>query len=125
MTSTMLTSSNSLATLAVRNRETSRYLLFNEYNILCGWKNIKTNEIIMARANEKELSSIAFSGIQIIDPKIFALIKQQGKFSIINSYLELANKHKISAYNHDNSIWMDLGKKENLIEAKELIKRIS
>src|SRR6478752_1226464 len=31
-----------LATLATTNRETSRYFLFNETNILCGWKNVKT-----------------------------------------------------------------------------------
>ncbi|MCF8297025.1 MAG: nucleotidyltransferase family protein [Saprospiraceae bacterium] len=116
--------SKSLATLAVRNRETSRYLLFNKENILCGWKNIKTGEIILARSNEKNLTPIAFSGIQIIDPKIFKFINQDGKFSIINSYLELAKKHKISAYNHDDTIWMDLGKIENLIEAEKLIDKI-
>ena len=113
--------SDSLATLAVRNRETSRYLLFNKDNILCGWKNIKTGEVKLARPEEKNVSPIAFSGIQIIDPRIFDFINQEGKFSIINSYLELAKIHKISAYNHDETIWMDLGRKENLIEAGKLI----
>lgn len=116
--------SESLATLAVRNRETSRYLLFNKESILCGWKNIKTDEVIISRPNEKDLIPIAFSGIQIIDPKIFDLINQNGKFSIINSYLELAKNHRIICYNHDNNIWMDLGKKENLIEAEKLIDKI-
>ena len=33
-----------LATLAVRKRETSRYLLFNKQNQLRAWENIKTGE---------------------------------------------------------------------------------
>ncbi|MGB1243748.1 MAG: sugar phosphate nucleotidyltransferase, partial [Chitinophagales bacterium] len=38
-----------LATLVVRNRKTSRYLLFDETNRLCGWKNVKTGEVRMMR----------------------------------------------------------------------------
>ena len=37
-------SSNALATLAVTNRKTNRYFLFDELETLCGWRNIKTGE---------------------------------------------------------------------------------
>ncbi len=115
---------NSIATLAVSNRETSRYLFFNSDNALCGWKNAITKKVIMSRPKETELFPVAFSGIHIMSPKIFDLINQQGKFSIIKTYLELAETHKISSYNHDKTIWMDLGKKENLIEAEQMIDKI-
>ena len=35
---------NSLITVAVSDRDTSRYLLFNKYNRLVGWRNRKTDE---------------------------------------------------------------------------------
>ena len=36
---------NPLATLLVSKRETSRYLLFNKENKLCGWRNLETGEV--------------------------------------------------------------------------------
>jgi NDP-sugar pyrophosphorylase family protein len=45
---------------------------------------------------------------------------EEGYFSIIDVYLRLAKKHRIIAYNHDNTFWLDLGKKENLAIAESL-----
>ena len=64
--------SNSIATLTVRKRESSRYLLFNSENILCGWKNTKTGELISS-CSINLLNEFAFSGIHIINPKIYLL----------------------------------------------------
>lgn len=107
---------NALATLAVRNRETSRYLLFDKNNILFGWENIKTGEKIILN-NELDLAHQAFSGIHIIDPKIFGLLSETGKFSIIKSYLRIAEQHKIVGFNHDASFWIDVGTPKKLDEA--------
>ena len=103
-----------ICTLAVQNRQTSRMLFFDENNYLCKWKNVITGEEKIARKTNTTLLPYAFSGIQMISPKIFPLITEENKFSIIDLYLRLARKHKISYYSHNNSSWLDLGKKENL-----------
>lgn len=109
-----------LATLAVRSRKTSRYLLFNEHNELCGWENINTNEQIIVKKDKAE--RFAFSGIHIIDPKIFDHFSESGKFSIIKTYLRLAAQFNIGCYKHDSSFWLDVGKPESIYPAVEFLK---
>lgn len=107
-----------LATLVVRDRESSRYLLFDDLMRLCGWENVITGERILARRTEI-IHRYAFSGIHVISPKIFSLISEEGVFSIIEVYLRLAGEHTILAYSENESLWIDLGKKEGLIEAEK------
>jgi NDP-sugar pyrophosphorylase family protein len=115
--------SNALATLAVRSRTSSRYLLFDDQNNLCGWENQKTKEkIIINPAND--LHAFAFSGIQIISPDIFKYITQEGNFPIIDVYLKLAASHTIKSYEHSQSLWMDVGKVESLKLAGEMLDKI-
>lgn len=108
---------NALATLAVRNRETSRYLLFDSSNVLCGWENIKTGEKILAKKSQ-DLRRLAFSGVHIIDPVIFDELNEDGRFSIINAYLRLASERRIVAFEDNKSAWVDIGTPEKLVEAK-------
>ncbi len=105
-----------LATLVVKKRETSRYLLIDKNQWLCGWRNKKTGDEIIVRYADK-LSEVAFSGIQILNPEVFELCKKTGKFSLTELYLDLAEERKIVAYN-DNTLWFDLGKPENIEEAE-------
>jgi len=107
-----------LATLAVSNRKTSRYFLFNEENMLCGWKNVKTGEQKISRQSSKYIEK-AFSGIHIISPEIFSLIKSEGKFSMVDVYLELAKTHSIHAFDHTGSRFIDVGKPESIEEAAQ------
>lgn len=107
--------SHSLATLAVTQRSTSRYLLFNCVNLLCGWRNEKTGEQKGEDGGKK-----AFSGIHIISPGIFPLITEHGKFSMIDLYLRLAPDHAIQAFDHSDSRFIDVGKPESIAEAKKL-----
>jgi len=100
-----------LATLVVRDRITSRYLLFDQTMQLCGWENRKTGERLNSR-NEEEIIPLAFSGIQIIDPEIFSLITERGTFSLITLYLRLATNHPVRGYLDDASYWKDVGKLE-------------
>ncbi len=114
-----------LATLATRNRETSRYLLFDDEDRLCGWKNIKTGEEKPALQNGAEEPAIvkhpkAFSGIHIIDPKIFSLVKQEGKFSMIDVYLDLMADHTIRSFDHTGSRFIDVGKPESVLAAEQM-----
>jgi N-acetyl-alpha-D-muramate 1-phosphate uridylyltransferase len=99
---------NPIATLAVTDRATSRYLMFDENNILCGWYNEKTGEQKGTTGTKK-----AFSGIHIISPAIFSLIKEEGKFSMIDLYLRLAETEKIMAFDHSNGKLIDVGKPES------------
>jgi NDP-sugar pyrophosphorylase family protein len=110
---------NPLVTLAVTQRDTSRYFLFDELDHLCGWRNIKTGDQKMSREAEK-ITQKAFSGIHIISPKIFTLIKMEGKFSMVDVYLELAKTQFITAFDHSGSKFIDVGKPESILKAKKL-----
>ena len=102
--------SHALVTLAVRNRETSRYFLFDPNHRLCGWTNLKTGEKILSLESKMNLEMLAFSGIQVIGPEIFALITEEGKFSLTGLYLRLAKDHLIKGFQDRGSIWRDVGK---------------
>lgn len=107
---------HALATLAVQKRETSRYLLFDSHHQLCGRRQGE-DAPELARPAE-QIQPLAFSGIHVLSPQIFGKIHQEGAFSIVQAYLDLAAKgEKILAFRADGSYWRDLGRPENLIEA--------
>jgi mannose-1-phosphate guanylyltransferase len=111
--------SQALATLAVQQRETSRHLLFDESNLLCGRRAGRAQEPEIVRPSTKP-QELAFSGVHVISPRIFSLMTEEGVFSIINSYLRLAGKgEKILAFRADEFYWRDLGKPENVAQATE------
>jgi len=108
-----------LATLAIRRRETSRYLLFDEKNRMVGWKNIKTNETKQVRDCSSP-SLFAFSGVHIIQPDFFKFITLTGKFSMIDAYLELAKTYDIIGFDHSESKMIDVGNMASMLEAEKL-----
>lgn len=110
--------SNFIAALTVQKRESSRYLLFNSENILCGWKNTKTGELISS-CSIHLLNEFAFGGIHIIDPKIFTLMPDDEVFSMIDLYLDIMRDNKIIAHIDNDSFWLDVGKTESLKIAEE------
>jgi N-acetyl-alpha-D-muramate 1-phosphate uridylyltransferase len=110
---------NSIATLAMSNRHSSRQLLWDENNILCGWQNNATGEQKIAK-QKNHLRPMAFSGIQVIGQQFFSELSLQGKFSLIDAYLQLAPHHNISAYINDEAKLLDVGKPESLLLAQEL-----
>jgi NDP-sugar pyrophosphorylase family protein len=91
---------------------------------LCGWENTKTAEIKMVRLYVQSLKRLAFSGIHIIDPLIFSLMHQNGKFSIVDTYLELAANHKIIGFENNPEKWVDMGKPEELAKAGIILKKM-
>lgn len=108
-----------LATLAVSSRQTSRYFLFDESNRLCGWRNVKTGEEKISWEAEKYTEK-AFSGIHVISPAIFSLMKMEGKFSMVDVYLQLAKINDIMAFDHTGSKFIDVGKPESILKAEEM-----
>lgn len=108
-----------LVSFGVTNRKTSRYFLFDEYDRLCGWRNKKTDEEIIAIA-KKKLVERAYSCVVVFEPSIFSLIPQQGKFSIVETYLSLAQDHLILGYDHTGDKFADVGKPESVAAAEAL-----
>lgn len=113
--------SNSIATLCVRKRNTQRLLLFNNSLHLIGWVNIKKKEFRWVKKSHSNYDMFAFSGIYVISPKFTELITQTGKFSIIDSWLDIAKKNILSAYIDTSKQWSDLGtiEKINFVENSE------
>ena len=118
---------NEMGVVVVSPRDTQRYLLFNEENRLCGWTNIATGEVRGPISNTQHPISntqkLAFSGMQVLNPRIFdcmdEVVKQKGeKFSLIDLYLSIAEKEILRAYIPENYRMMDVGKINQLSEAE-------
>lgn len=111
-----------LATLAVQERKSSRYLLFDEQAQLCGRRLVKEEKIEMVR-QPQQMTELAFSGIHVISPRIFSLLTEEGIFSIVPAYLRLAALgEKIMAFRADEYYWRDLGRPEDIRQAELDIK---
>jgi NDP-sugar pyrophosphorylase family protein len=113
--------SESIATLAVQNRKSSRYFLFDEEKNLCGWKNEQTDVTIRAREPKGKLIQLAFSGIHIASPSIYKFTPKEEIFSLVDLYLSIASQNRISYFDHSGSYFIDMGKKENLAEAEKFL----
>ena len=116
-----------MGVVVVSERDTQRYLLFDEENRLCGWTNIATGEVrgeeAIRRGGEETMKKLAFSGMQVLNPRIFdcmdKVVEQKGdKFSLIDLYLSIAEKEILRAYIPENYRMMDVGKITQLSEAE-------
>ena len=106
-----------LATLAVHKRESSRQLLFDQDRQLCGRRSGRDQKPEIVRPSP-QTEALAFSGIHIVSPRLFLLMKEEGVFSIIDCYLRLAaSGEKIAAFRADKYYWRDLGKPADLQQA--------
>ena len=111
--------SDALATLAVQERATSRYLLFDGEGLLCGRRAGRDGEPELARAADRP-DALAFCGIHAISPRLLSLLEEEGEFPIIPAYLRLAARgEKIAAFRADACRWRDLGRPESLLAAEE------
>jgi len=117
---------SALATLAVQERKTSRYLLFQEDSELCGRRSASDSSIELVRPS-RNVRALAFCGIHIISPRFPSMMTEEGAFSIITSYLRLAALgQKVMGFRADEYYWRDLGTPENVARAAEdLQQRIS
>jgi N-acetyl-alpha-D-muramate 1-phosphate uridylyltransferase len=111
---------SALCTLAVRDRETSRYFIFDDDNTLCGWWNKKTGEKKSVRWSGSNYNAKAFSGIQIISPSALELFPDKKVFSLVEFYLLIARDHKIEGYDHTETKWTDIGKSDALEQMQSI-----
>lgn len=113
-----------LATLVLMERETSRYFIVDKNDQICGHGNDDIHLIRTMKSPCYMNNKMAFSGIHMISPKIFDLIKEEGKFSIVNLYLRLiAEGHRIGAYHMPACYWKDLGTKKHIQAAESDISK--
>jgi NDP-sugar pyrophosphorylase family protein len=111
--------SQALATLAVQDRTTSRYLLFDGNLQLCGRRFTKDGKTEIVRPAQ-QARELAFSGVHVISPRLLPMITEDGVFSIIATYLRLAGQgERVQAFRADGFYWRDLGKPENVIQAEQ------
>lgn len=110
-----------LATLAVRHRNSSRKLIFNNVSLLSGWKNDKTGEVIKTKPWDDHYKELAFCGVQVLSPEIFEMFPDQEVFSTITWYLELSKKQRIAGFEWNNGYWFDIGSVEKLLKAEEAL----
>jgi N-acetyl-alpha-D-muramate 1-phosphate uridylyltransferase len=108
-----------IATLAVRERATSRYFLFNDKNELCGWRNVNTGAEKIVRESPP-LYQKAFSGIHVIGNRLLSQLEREGKFSMVDVYLDIAKDNRIQAFDHSGSRFIDVGKPESVAQAEKM-----
>jgi len=113
-----------IATLAVQTRNANRQLLFDDMGIM-GWENKDSDRaargLHQVRDPVGELRRYSFTGIHVVDPKIFSLSDRDGTFSIITLYLELAAQGYVVAPSDVSEYeWIDVGTPERLAEANRL-----
>ena len=119
-----------LISFAITSRKTSRYLLFDENNRLCGWRNTDTGEEKGPHLTSPQgggtrtlLSQKAYSCFVVFEYDIFRLMEENnftGKFSLIDVYLKLAAGHRIMGYDHSGDLLVDVGKPESVAVAESL-----
>lgn len=113
-----------LLSFGVTRRPTSRYLLFDDHDRLCGWKNTATGVEKIAIPG-RALREKAYSCVVVFEYDIFRLMEEKGftgKFSLIDVYLALAADHKIMGYDHTGDRLVDVGKPEAVKTAEALFR---
>lgn len=111
----------SIISLAVAERPSSRCFLFNAHNRLCGWKNMVSGEERIAYPDDN-LRALSYSCVAAFQPEVFQHIQHRGKFSIVETYLDIASQHPIYGYNHTGDDMVDVGKPESVALAEALFK---
>ena len=111
------TDNQALATLAVQDRPTSRYLLFDQQGRLCGRQSGRDGKAEVVRPSS-ETQPLAFAGIHVISPRLLGKMTEDGVFSIITTYLRLAGEgEKVLAFRADEIIGVISGNRKNVKQA--------
>ncbi|HET6723257.1 MAG TPA: sugar phosphate nucleotidyltransferase [Chitinophagaceae bacterium] len=124
------TEKKGLITLGVTQRKTSRYLLFDENDRLCGWRNATTGEEkgpLLSLSKEQGINNTiiekAYSCVVVFEYDVFRLMEEKGflgKFSLIDVYLALSAEHLILGYDHTGDRFVDVGKPESIVIAESV-----
>lgn len=132
---------DSVATLMVSDRKTSRYFLFDPADMrLVGWFNSTNGDTFMADPSLKkeDCRMLAFAGIHILSDRIFDLmdeyIKEKGlpvdekvgtRFPIVDFYLWACSRAPIYGVEAQNLTFLDVGKMETIDRAEEMAAQLA
>ena len=113
----------SFISFGVTNRKTARNFLFDDASRLCGWRNKITGEekgphLNLPEEDRKKLVEKAYSCVVVFEPTVFSLIKQTGKFSLTETYLDLTKENLILGYDHSGDVLVDVGKLDSVAVAE-------
>jgi N-acetyl-alpha-D-muramate 1-phosphate uridylyltransferase len=108
-----------LISFGITDRKSSRNFLFDPQNRLCGWANAQTGEQRIAIV-QPLLHPMAYSCVVVFEPQVFSLIRQRGKFSLVDTYLDLAATHRIMGFDHSGDKLVDVGKVDSVAVAEGL-----
>lgn len=98
---------SSLATLALKKRDTSKPLIIDENMFIVGRKN--GADLITYTEAKGNISEIGFCGIHIISSKIFSHFSEEGFYDIFTTYFRLIKEGiNIIGYDIGNKSWYDL-----------------
>jgi MurNAc alpha-1-phosphate uridylyltransferase len=124
------TQKKALISFGVTQRKTSRYLLLDKDDRLCGWRNTKTGEdkgpILTFPSGKGIRNSIvekAYSCVVVFEYDVFRLMEEKGflgKFSLIDVYLALAAEHLILGFDHSGDRFVDVGKPDSIVIAESV-----
>lgn len=111
-------------TLLVSERQTQRYLLFDEENRLVGWTNVATGQVRSpySKLDVARCSRYAFSGIQLFSPRLFSLMEGwPRRFSIIDFYLSVCREVPVYGCPEPGLRLLDIGKPAALAAAEDFL----
>ena len=120
-------SAESDATLLVSERQTSRYLLFDDRMQMKGWTHIGTGEVRSPYPDldPQRYEKLAFSGIHVISPALLRMMQEwPERFSIIDFYLSQCDKIRIMGHLKKDLRLMDVGKLETLEDANSFLSQL-
>ena len=115
------------ATLLVSQRQTARYLLFDEAMRLAGWTNVETGEVRSPYKdiNPENCTKLAFAGIHAFSPRLFPLMNDfPDKFGIMDFYLSVCHETTIKGVTADHLQLLDVGKTESLATAEKFLEEL-
>ncbi|MDE7152998.1 MAG: nucleotidyltransferase family protein, partial [Muribaculaceae bacterium] len=126
------TASGADVTILGEERETKRYLFYDETDRLRGWGNLATGEVRPEGFDmtESGLKRRAYGCVQIFNPSaVLPLLRSyspgEEKFGIFPFYIDNRERLDIRNYTPAESYrWFDIGRPESITHAEEVLKGI-
>jgi NDP-sugar pyrophosphorylase family protein len=91
--------SNCLATLVLHDHDQFNKVKIDDFDYIQGF--------------DEKTSGLAFTGVQILSPKIFACFPEKKIFSSIEVYKNLCKTKQVKAFVDKNIFWSDIGTKDS------------
>lgn len=121
---------DSVATLVVSDRPSTRHLLFDETLRLVGWVDERSGEVRSpyGEIDPAKYRRLAFSGIHLLSDRIFSIFEEygfEGRFSIIDAYLQMCAKYPVRGFIPEGFKILDIGKIDVLQQAESFLQQLA